>query len=245
MTALIPSHEELLDAYKANDVHTAYDGWVLRADDGDVQAMINLGIINVQGELGEKRYEEGAKWFEKTLKYGSSIGMYNLGILYEHGLGCEKDSDKARDFYLQAKREGHIGAAFHVAMLCVADPEYIKEGFDALIMAAHGGMMQAKNRIIGYEESKDTKPNLDANIPITIKEDITDFVEKELTPVLKSDGGGITLIDIILPDLGLVELRMKFEGNCSGCALAATGTYRMIGDMFNRRFGIPAKIYIL
>ncbi len=51
-------------------------------------------------------YEKAREYWEQAAEKGNADALYNLGILYEHGLGVEQDYDKAREYYEKAIATG-------------------------------------------------------------------------------------------------------------------------------------------
>ena len=45
-------------------------------------------------------------WYEKAANNGNIIAMYNLGRYYKHGMGVEKDLERAIYWYKQAVKNG-------------------------------------------------------------------------------------------------------------------------------------------
>jgi TPR repeat protein len=46
-------------------------------------------------------------WYKKAMKQGHAGAMFNIGCLYECGLGVEKDMERAIEFFKMAARIGH------------------------------------------------------------------------------------------------------------------------------------------
>lgn len=60
---------------------------------------LHAEIIGVKGFLlfKERKWEESrAIWLEMIEKYDTAVAHYNLGIMYEEGLACEKNLEEAR-----------------------------------------------------------------------------------------------------------------------------------------------------
>ncbi len=63
-------------------------------------------------------------WLHITGK-GSGEAAFNLGILYEQGMGVEKDLMVARDYYLQAAEKGSRAGAYQVGLMHMNHPELV------------------------------------------------------------------------------------------------------------------------
>lgn len=61
------------------------------AEQGNVLAQFNLGMMCFQGNGIAKNYEEAAKWFRRASDQGNAPAQCMLGALYVEGLGVSKD----------------------------------------------------------------------------------------------------------------------------------------------------------
>ncbi len=50
------------------------------------------------------------KWYRLAAANGNDSGMYNVGVLYENGLGVSKDRSQALVWYRGAARAGNAEA---------------------------------------------------------------------------------------------------------------------------------------
>lgn len=70
----------------------------LAAENGQIWAMLQLGTIYAKGELGSPDLAKAFFWFEKVgggPKPKHYLGIANLAICYQNGLGTERDPAKA------------------------------------------------------------------------------------------------------------------------------------------------------
>lgn len=68
--------------------------------------------------------------------------LFNLGILYDQGLGVAADIDQALTYYRQAARLGSRSAAYQLGVLYLNDPRLLRDEGEAehwLTVAAHDG----------------------------------------------------------------------------------------------------------
>lgn len=82
--------------------------WYKRAaEQGNVKAMHNLAVLSAgSGESPTAGYASAAHWFGQAATHGLADSQYNLGILYENGLGVEKDAAAAYKWYALAAGSG-------------------------------------------------------------------------------------------------------------------------------------------
>lgn len=71
--------------------------------------------------LKDRHYLDAARAFEHAAVAGLVEAQYELGLLYEKGMGVRTDSAKARNLYEKAAKQNHILAAEKLA-------EYFAEG---------------------------------------------------------------------------------------------------------------------
>lgn len=60
---------------------------------------------------------EGLQWLDKAAQLGHADAAFELGSLYEAGLGVPKDYDRAKTYYDLAVAKGHRNAHFNLALL--------------------------------------------------------------------------------------------------------------------------------
>ncbi len=78
------------------------------AERGHVKAMHNLAVLSITAHAPGRPadYTAAANWFVKAAGHGLADSQYNLGILYERGLGLEKDLAAAYHWFALAARLG-------------------------------------------------------------------------------------------------------------------------------------------
>lgn len=71
------------------------------------EKLLDEGYIAV--EMGE--YERAFAIYEKLAEAGNADGMYNCGVMFDSGVGVEKDLEKAREYFEMAASMGSEQAA--------------------------------------------------------------------------------------------------------------------------------------
>jgi TPR repeat protein len=56
-------------------------------------------------EFGKKEYTEAGKWYSKAAHQGDGVAQYQVGRLYENGIGVPKDTVEALKWYLLASAQ--------------------------------------------------------------------------------------------------------------------------------------------
>jgi TPR repeat protein len=83
----------------------------LAAESGRAWAMLELALLYSRGELGQAEPEKAFKWFERVgggEKPKHYLGVANLVICYENGIGTPKDPVKAREIATRFKDDDFV-----------------------------------------------------------------------------------------------------------------------------------------
>ena len=104
-----------LAAAQAGDFATAYELWLPIAEQGDVAAQFNLGLLHSKQLIPQASPEEAVKWYLLAATKGHVDAQFNLGIKYDKGVGVEQSSTQAFSWYFKAANSGHPEAQFNVA----------------------------------------------------------------------------------------------------------------------------------
>ncbi|MEA2085148.1 MAG: tetratricopeptide repeat protein [Thermodesulfobacteriota bacterium] len=90
---------------------------VNRAEEGSVDAQIQLGIAYRNGEDVSKNPKRALFWFRKAVKQDSGVGKRLLGEMYENGNGVKRNFRKAARWYQKAADSGDLEALVNLGML--------------------------------------------------------------------------------------------------------------------------------
>ena len=77
------------------------------AEQGDVTAQVNLGVMYFEGKEITQNYFQAAKLFQKAADQGSATAQSNLGWMYSEGLGVVQSDTQAFDWYQKAADQGN------------------------------------------------------------------------------------------------------------------------------------------
>lgn len=94
------------ECWEKGDYEQAFLWCKKAAEQGDVTAQLNLGLMYKEGEGVLQDYEQSFYWYRKSAKQGNANAQNSLGIMYECGYGVKKNIKRAFDWYLKAKRNG-------------------------------------------------------------------------------------------------------------------------------------------
>ena len=86
-------------------------------EEGIPEAIQHLGDLNRDGLMGLKRSDKkAAKLYKRAVELGDVIAMYNLGDLYEEGLGVKLDRKKAMQLWRMAAAKGYAHAQYAIGV---------------------------------------------------------------------------------------------------------------------------------
>jgi TPR repeat protein len=112
------------EAFKNGDFQTALKLLAPLAQQGDVEAQVDLGAMYFAGHGVAQDFREAAKWFRAAAQQGNVGGQTNLGILYATGSGVPQDDVRAYMWFSLAASQNSAGAVRyrdHVAQRMTAD----------------------------------------------------------------------------------------------------------------------------
>jgi len=98
-----------VDAYRAGDFAQARTEWARSVEEGDPDAMNNLGYLWARGFGGEADLARAVALWERAARLGQSESMLHLGVAYERGVGVAKDEAQAYAWYFCAVRNAEAG----------------------------------------------------------------------------------------------------------------------------------------
>ncbi|WP_290809124.1 hypothetical protein [Ferrovibrio sp.] len=100
------------------DINQAIHWYRMAAEKGFSRAQANLAAIYLQGDEGiPVDYAEAHKWFAAAAVQNLAVAQYNLGLMYELGLGVEKNEARALGWYNLAAKAGQPEAIERLSQL--------------------------------------------------------------------------------------------------------------------------------
>ncbi len=150
-----------------------------------IAAAIEHGTPDEQSSLAgayyvEQNFVEAARWFRRAAEQGHVRSQYNLGTMYLHGQGVEKDSAEATQWFVRADKQGHedaqhaltviqrevnaekgdADAQFELGVVSYVEREFPK-ALKFLSDAAQQGHAQAQfNLAVMFQRGEGTVPDL-------------------------------------------------------------------------------------
>jgi TPR repeat protein len=109
--------DEGLAALQAGDYATALQEWRPLAEQGDVSAQYNLGIMYDHGRGVTQDYAEAVIWYRRAAEQGHASAQFNLGNMYNNGLGVTQDYAEASNWYRRAAEQGDATAQTNLGFM--------------------------------------------------------------------------------------------------------------------------------
>lgn len=126
---------------------TEIDAVKAKAEKGDIEAQLELGLIYVQGKDVDQDFTAAKKWWDRAAEQGNAAARYYVGLMYARGDGVTQDMVQARSMWEQSADMDHVGALFSLGMLYVEGEavkgDYVEAG-KYFIRAAQLGNIQSQ-----------------------------------------------------------------------------------------------------
>jgi TPR repeat protein len=118
--------------------------WTAEAAKGNPQAAHRLGVEYQDGKPGvvQRDYAKAMQYHRQAALAGNALSMFDLGSIYEHGLGIPKDIVQSAVWYGHSARYGLAQGQYNFAtMLETGDgiAQDMIEAYKFFILAARGG----------------------------------------------------------------------------------------------------------
>ncbi len=142
-----PKNETVAGIDRDQLLPKSYQTLESRAFAGVAAAQHDLAALYVAGTGGVPRdYGRAVFWFTKSAEKGMANAHYNLGVMYQQGLGVPQDAAAALGWYERAAQLGHPEAMYNLGIANIegigADRN-IARGVAFFKQAANAGVAQA------------------------------------------------------------------------------------------------------
>ncbi len=104
-------------AAKRGNHETAFNIWLPLAEQGDIRAQYNLGVLYDRGLGVPQSFAEATRWYQIAAERGHVDAQANLGFAYERGRGVGQDFAQAAEWYLMAAERGDVAAQANLGAL--------------------------------------------------------------------------------------------------------------------------------
>ncbi|WP_345969307.1 NifU family protein [Sulfurimonas sp. HSL1-6] len=242
---IMTTFEAGVSAYEAKQYKEAYDLFVDSAAKADANAMVNLGVMAMQGKGCGRDIEAAKAWFAKAAEQGSMHAMMSLAQIFEKGLDGTPNEKDALTYFKQAADIGHVDAQFKAGMLLKEAGEKA-EAMRYLITAAHNNNVRAQE-VVTYVSNKELATVLNKPFrSLPVEKQITlvmQVIDQKIRPTLEADSGGIELLNYVPGETP--QIWLNYLGACSGCHLGSTSTADMLLDAFEELIDKNVVLYLM
>jgi len=128
-----------MEAYQKQQYSSALRYFRQAAGRGDVEAIVQMGLMYDFGRGVCQNYTEAMRWYLKAAEKGEPRAMYLVGHMYEFGEGVPVNADEAFFWYLKSARQGHASAQFEIGKVLTRsspDTHRYQDGIKWLQLAA-------------------------------------------------------------------------------------------------------------
>ena len=105
------------EAYQKGDYAQARAIWQHLAENGDGQAMNNLGVLFDLGQGVDLDEGRALYWFARSASAGHPSGMSNYGRMLEQGRGIDANPQEAARWFDLAARQGQPEAQYNLGLM--------------------------------------------------------------------------------------------------------------------------------
>jgi TPR repeat protein len=109
--------DEGMAAARRGRHRAAYDIWLPLAEQGDIRAQYNIGVLYDRGLGVPQNFAEATRWYRIAAERGHVDAQANLGYAYEQGRGVPQDFAQAAKWYRAAAERGDIVAQANLGTL--------------------------------------------------------------------------------------------------------------------------------
>jgi TPR repeat protein len=115
--AIADDLEDGFTAAQKGDFATALRLWTLLAEQGNVEAELQLGQMYDLGQGVAQDYKTAVKWYTLSAEQGNARAQFYLGLMYAKGDGLTQDYKTAVKWYTLAAEQGDAYAQFYLGLM--------------------------------------------------------------------------------------------------------------------------------
>ena len=122
--------QDATDALNRKDYKTAHRLWLPLAEQGNVEAQYELGLMYEQGQGVPQDYKEAVKWYRLSVEQGYAKAQSVLGFMYHKGHGVLQDYKEAVKWFRLAAEQGFAIAQYNLGLMYVKGKGVPKDHVD-------------------------------------------------------------------------------------------------------------------
>src|SRR5438045_2798451 len=127
-----------------------------KAEAGDAESEVELGLRYDKGEGVAKDQAEAVKWYRKAAEQNYAKAQYNLADCFDTGEGVAKDQVEAVKWYRKAAEQNYATAQENLGVCYVSGEgvaENLVEAYKWLLLAVRQGNEHAKEGVTLLEHA--------------------------------------------------------------------------------------------
>ena len=115
----------------------AQSWYLMAAARNYIPAQLALGSLLASGQGGripekDRNYSGAMEWYLKAAQLGDAQAHYEIGRMFDEGVGVVQDDLKAKQWYAQASARGHAGAEERLQSLASKSQAQVEPSFGTL-----------------------------------------------------------------------------------------------------------------
>ena len=231
---LHPAFAQAESLIKANNYKAAYDLLNKLADEGNAQAIYNVGYLTQTGQGTTQDIKKAVQLYQLSARKGYPVANYVLGKNYaEGGLGLKPDINKAKEYLEKASQLKFDDATVELATLLLAEskPESNQRALSLLNPLVAKGHPQAQYVKALYDMSIGVKNSSVPEVNKALKS-IQDLAQKGYVPAVMGVANMLAAGQIV--EQNLEEARKLFaqlaQNNVSNAQASLDQVNQMIAQ---------------
>ncbi|MBO6827156.1 MAG: SEL1-like repeat protein [Sneathiella sp.] len=117
LSTSVAGFDEGLQAYQAGNYKTAFEEWKPLAEQNNLAAMRNIGLMYKKGLGVEPDPKKAFSWYSRAAELGFDRAQANVAAMYMKGDGVQQDYVKAAEWFTRAAQQGHVISQYNLGLM--------------------------------------------------------------------------------------------------------------------------------
>ncbi len=117
LSTSVAGFDEGLQAYQAGNYKTAFEEWKPLAEQNNLAAMRNIGLMYKKGLGVEPDPKKAFSWYSRAAELGFDRAQANVAAMYMKGDGVPQDYVKAAEWFTRAAQQGHVISQYNLGLM--------------------------------------------------------------------------------------------------------------------------------
>lgn len=182
------------EAHDRGDFARAFQLWLPLAQQGQVTAQINIGVMYDYGKGVPQNYASAAEWYRAAALQNHVIAQYNYGVFLGEGKVAAVGDEDAQHWLLKAATQGYADAQYKLGIMyaqnavgqeqkAAASEWLYKAGITYLSSGDSSGAASATSALKAIDSDHHLALELDARAAKNIRPSLEDIGESHSTSV--------------------------------------------------------------